>query len=238
MNNIFRYLDEREQEFKRHLSVARMLEARVSEAAIENEIHVEVRHINTIKSGLLVHLYNIVEAISTRTLDEIGREVAKKRPGLWTNAVLSEWVRSEFWSSEERLGNKAFEHLTKLSSKLVSGQNTDLFEVKGVPGSWDDKAIKKIAERLGCNLVISENIKRAACEKVFRNETSALKYLALRRNDLAHGKTTFEDGAYDLTLNDVEGLANRVLPYLKEVTESYENFLKNKSFLKNQEEAA
>jgi len=238
MKDILSYLEEREQEFKRHFSVARMLETRVDETFVDNDIYVEVRHINTVKSGLLVHLYNIVEAVCTRTLTQVGQIVAAERPSLWTDIVLAEWVRSKFWSSEERLGDKALERLTNLSSQLVSGEKTDAFTIKGAPGSWHDEAIKKVAQRLGCQLKIPQKIKRAAYETKYRNEKTALAHLAKRRNDLAHGSSTFEEGAQDFTLDDIEELAERVIPYLKAVTESYEVFLEKKDFLKKEEKAA
>jgi len=237
MKDIFSYLEERKQEFERHFNVARMLENRVDEALMDSGIYVEVRHINTVKSGLLVHLYNIVEAVCTRTLIHVGQTVAAERPGLWTDVVLAEWVRSKFWSSEERLGDKALERLTSLSSQLVSGEKTEAFTIKGAPGSWHDEAIKKVAKRLGCQLKIPQKIRRAAYETKYRNEKTALAYLAKRRNDLAHGSSTFEEGAQDLTLDDVEDLADRVIPYLKAVTESYQMYLENKGFLKTEEAA-
>lgn len=237
MNSIFEYLDERAQEFERHHDVALMLEGRIDTAIVDNDIHIEVRHVNTVKSGLIVHLYNIVEAVSTRTLEEVGQRVATESPRQWTDHVLKEWVRSEFWAKDERLGENALKHLTQLSGKLVSGDNTAPFTVKGEPGSWDDIAIKKVASRLGCELIISTPIKRKAYEKVYRNEKTAMQYLALRRNDLAHGNKTFEEGANDLTLADVKALADRILPYLKEVTDSYKNFLDQKYFLKINEAA-
>lgn len=238
MRDIFTYLEDRAQEFNRHFAVARMLESRIDETHIEDDIHIEVRHINTIKSSLLVHLYNVVEAVTTRTLEHVGQVVATERPGLWTNAVLKEWVRAEFWNTDERLSDGALLHLTNLSDKLVSGEKADAFNVKGVPGSWNDNAIKKVAERLGCRLILSPEVSRAAYERVYRNDTTALGHLAIRRNHLAHGNLTFEEGASDLTLKAVEELADRVLPYLKAVTESYKAFLDNKDFLKNEEEAA
>lgn len=238
MKDVLAYLAERESEFTRHLSVARLLEARVDESGDKDDIQVEVRHVNTLKSGLLIHLYNIVEATTTRTLTVVGRTVVTERPKRWTEAVLREWVRAAIWSGEERVGDGALSRLTRISGVLVSGESPDAFVVKGEPGSWDDEAIKKVAERLGCKLVLSDEIKRAAYERVYRDETTALKYLARRRNAIAHGEATFEEGAHDLTLDELSKLADRVLPFLKAVTESYEAFLSNKGYLANEEAAA
>ena len=238
MRDVLTYLDERREEFDSHLAIARILEARIDEGSSRGEIRVEVRHINTIKSGLLVHLYNIVEAVTTRTLKTVGRTVVTKRPALWTESVLKEWVRAAVWSGEERIGDGAFNRLAGVSRTLVSGLAPEEFAVKGEPGSWDDKAIKKIAERLGCRLAFTPEISQAAFEKKYRNETTAMQFLADRRNAIAHGSTTFEEGARDMTLDNLEELAGRVLPFLTAVTECYQAYLDGKAYLQAEEAAA
>lgn len=238
MRDVLTYLDERREEFSSHLSIARMLNARVDAETSESDIHIEVRHINTIKSGLLVHLYNIVEAVTTRTLKTVGRTVVTKRPALWTEAVLTEWVRAAIWSGEERIGDGALSRLAGVSRTLVSGLAPEEFIVKGEPGSWDDEAIKKVAKRLGCRLVLTPEISRAAFERKYLNETTAMKFLANRRNDIAHGSTTFEEGARNMTLDNLEELAGRVLPFLRAVTESYQTYLDDEAYLQPEEVAA
>lgn len=238
MKEVLDYLDERRDEFGRHLQVARLLEARVDDAMAGDAAQVEVRHVNTVKSGLLIHLYNIVEAVTVRTMEVVGQTVVTEKPRLWTEAVLKEWIRSAIWDGTERLGEGAVARLVSVSSVLASGGAPIAFKIKGEPGSWDDEAIKKVAERLGCRLVLSNAIKRAAYEPVYRNEMTAMRYLASRRNAIAHGATTFEEGARDHTLEEVETLAGRIFPYLKAVTESYEAFLSSKVYLATRQEAA
>jgi len=238
MREVLDYLEERRVEFARHLYVARLLEGRVDDAVGDDAAQVEVRHVNTLKSGLLIHLYNIVEAVTVRTMEVVGQTVVTEKPRLWTEAVLKEWVRSAIWDGTDRLGEGAVARLVGVSSVLASGEAPNAFKIKGEPGSWDDEAIRKVADRLGCHLVLTRAIRRAAYEPVYRNEMTAMKYLASRRNAIAHGATTFEEGAHDHTLDEIEILAARILPYLKAVSESYEAFLDAKTFLAQREEAA
>ena len=231
MNEVLSYLNERVDEFHSHLSIARMLELRVDEGIVDGNIRVEVRHVNTVKSGLLIHLYNIVEAVTSRTLQEVGEAVVTEKPNLWTEKLLSEWVRSAVWNGEDRIGDQAMKRLTQVSSNLASGELLQAFLIKGEPGSWNDDAIKKVAVRLGCSLSLSPEVSRAAYERKYRNETTALKYLADKRNAIAHGSSTFEEGANDLSIEEIEELSDRILPYLKAVTESYQNFIVNKNYL-------
>lgn len=229
MIDVLAYLDEREEEFARHLSIARILQARVDD--VDGNAEIEVRHVNTIKSGLLIHLYNIVEAITTRTLDAVGSAVVTERPKDWTVALRKEWVRAAIWSGEDRIGEGAVNKLAEMSAALASGETLPAFKLKGEPGSWNDDAIKKVSDRLGCELVLNQEVQRAAYERVYRDDTTALGYLAKRRNAIAHGSSTFEDGANDLTLDELARLSERILPYLRAVVKSYRAFLANKSFL-------
>ncbi|MEL7197903.1 MAG: hypothetical protein AAGL10_06275 [Pseudomonadota bacterium] len=233
MKDVLEYLDERELEFGRHLQIAQMLEGRVNKSVEDDGTLVEIRHVNTVKSGLIIHLYNIVEAVTTRTMKVVGQTVVTEKPKDWTEAVLTEWVRAEIWNGYEPLGEGAMKKLSKAGSVLASGANPEAFTVKGTPGSWDDDSIQKVAQRLGCPLTVPDDAKRAALEPVYLNQMSAMRFLASRRNAIAHGATTFEDGARDQTLGDIANLAERVFPYLKSVTESYQSFLESRSFLAN-----
>ena len=235
MIEVLNYLDDREEEFGQHLLIARMLEARVDELVHEGDIRVDIRHINTLKSGLLIHLYNIVEATMTRTLATVGQTVLTESPRGWTNEILTEWVRAEVWGGEERIGEAALKRLTGVSETLVSGRIPAKFVVKGEPGSWDDKSIRKVAKRLGCKLKLPGKIGRKAYEGAYRNKSTALEYVAQKRNAIAHGVSTFENGANDLTLKELENLAARILPYLRAVSESYQEFLESKRFLAEEE---
>ena len=235
MNEVLSYLEERREEFNRHLKIARMLESRVDESLDEGDEPIEIRHVNTLKSGLLIHLYNIVEAITTRTLETVGQTIVADRPANWKEKVLNEWVRAEIWSGEDRIGDGALKRLTELGATLASGNCPPGFSIKGEPGSWNDKSIKKVASRLECEIFLSGEVRRGAYEPYYRNDTTALTYLANRRNAIAHGAITFEEGAYDLTLNEIDQLANRILPYLKEVSISYQNYLENKLYLANED---
>jgi hypothetical protein len=104
MREVLDYFEERSSEFDRHLFLARLLEARVDDAVGDDDAKIEVRHVNTLKSGLLIHLYNIVEAITTRTMEIVGQTVVTEKPKLWTEVVLKEWVRAAIWDGEDRLG--------------------------------------------------------------------------------------------------------------------------------------
>lgn len=238
MIEVIQYIEERSTEFERHLFVAMDLEARVDDVVVEGVNQIEVRHVNTVKSGLLIHLYNIVEAATVRTLEVVGRTIIEEKPKDWQPSVLREWIRSAIWDGTDRLGEGAVSRLVGVSTALASGDAPPTFKIKGEPGSWDDEAIKKVAIRLGCQFVLQDDIRRAAYEKVYRNQTSAMKFLAGRRNAIAHGEATFEEGANGFTIDEISELAQRIIPFLKSVAESYQTYLNSKAYLSPVEDAA
>jgi len=125
-----------------------------------------------------------------------------------------------------------------VSRTLASGVAPPSFTVKGEQGSWDDKAILKVAKRLGCQLTLAPDVRRAALEKVYLNDTTAMGFLAGKRNAIAHGSTTFEEGARDMTLGNLDEVGARVLPFLKAVTESYMAYLDDEDYLQAEGSAA
>lgn len=231
MREVLLYLDERKSEFARHVLIAKSLEDRLDAELGVGEMRVEVRHINTLKSGLLIHLYNIVEAVMSRTLRVVGQTASLDAPKKWTAELRKEWVRSQIFNGEGNLGDAALDKLSNVSGNLASGSNLAPFTVKGAPGSWEDKKIAKVAQRLNCQLNINANVKRAACEPIYRNDKSAFEYLAGKRNAIAHGATTFEEGASELTLEEIKLLGDRVLPYLEATLRCFESYLTAKSYI-------
>ena len=157
----------------------------------------------------------------------VGKTIAAESPSGWTKAVLAEWVRAEVW-------NRSFDLLVQACSTMASGSRIEAFEVKGASGNWNDDAINEVAKRLGCRLTLSAKVRKATYARDYKDESTALAYLARRRNAIAHGESTFENGSDDLTLDELECLANRVLPFLRAVSESYEVFLENRLYLKEE----
>jgi hypothetical protein len=237
MKEVVDYLAERKSEFSRHMVIARIIESRVNDKTSGTSAKVEVRHVNTLKSGLIIHLYNIVEATLTRSLTAVGDCILAERPARWTEGVLKEWVRAEVWSAEEKIGAKALENFTKISGMLAAGGNVPAFSVKGEPGSWTDKGIEKIAQRLGCKLVLSAAIKKDALSKTYKDQTNAFEFLANRRNAIAHGNVTFEEGANQMSLDELQKLADRIIPFLLAVVESYQTYVETKAYLTSTESA-
>jgi hypothetical protein len=61
-------------------------------------------------------------------------------------------------------------------------------------------------------------------------DMTPLEFLADRRNAIAHGRRTFENGASDLTLVAIAELASVTLDYLALAVTAFENYIVQKQF--------
>ena len=95
MTTLLTTLSERKDEFSSHLALAQAMEERLLEGDLVSigETALTVRHLRTIKSGLIVHLYNIVESLMSRTIEEVGVAVKGFTPDTWSTNTLKEWLR-------------------------------------------------------------------------------------------------------------------------------------------------
>lgn len=232
MNNVTDLLRERRAEYVCHTQIVAFLEARAGpQRGLPASQTIERRHVAISKAGLLVHLYNIVEAIMTGTLKEVMRTAADFEPVHYDIKMLSEWTRqtagTHTYMSEDTRLTKTLE----LGSILIERRKCTPAPPPKASGSWDDIKIGNVAKRLGCRLNVPTAVRKAARSPYF-NDKSRMYYVMKRRNDLAHGTMTFEDGGREKTLEELDEIANATLDYLEAVVTSFERFLSAREFLR------
>ncbi len=59
----------------------------------------------------------------------------------------------------------------------------------------------------------------------------ALEFLADRRNAIAHGRRSFENGATDLTLQDIQDLTEITIEYMEFAVIAFQSFLNDRKFI-------
>ena len=231
MSVLTTYLNEREAELKDHLDLIGRLELRAQEKfAFEDPLRVEVRHVLILKSGLMVHLYNVIEAIMSRALDQLSREVSKYHPRDYGDSWFSEWIRSSTRVEDGGAPQQILTRIEKTSRSLIQESGWDSLTIRAGAGNWDDKRISKIMEKLGIPLKLGRRLKKEACGH-YVDDLSRLCFIRKRRNDLAHGVLTFEEGAQDRSLEDLSGFVRIVASYLRVVVSCFEDFSKKGNFL-------
>jgi len=195
-------------------------------------VSLSVRHINTIKSGLIVHLYNIEEAIMSEALRFLGRALGSTDPREWTEHSLREWLRESIVSRVSE-GNEDGKLATvyRTSSLLLTNTMLGPQNLKKPSGTWDDKLIATFMMRANIATNMPPEMWRRIAASPKFGDKSPLQFLADRRNAIAHGRKSFEEGASDLQLRDIRLLADTTLDYMGYTAESFELHIGNKAHL-------
>lgn len=227
-------LDIRREEFDAHFALARALEDRMilEENSSLGSVSLSSRHINTIKSGLLVHLYNIEEALMSQALHFLGIALGSADPRSWNEYSLREWLRESVVSriaesNEEGRLETVFMGSNQLLTVTLLGPQ----RLKKPSGTWDDKAIATFIKRMSVQFSMPEDMWRRISATPARGDKTPLQFLALRRNAIAHGRRSFEEGANDLQLGDIRDLADVVLDYMGYVADSFQAHVDTSSHL-------
>ncbi|MES2042779.1 MAG: MAE_28990/MAE_18760 family HEPN-like nuclease [Pseudomonadota bacterium] len=225
-------LDTRKEEFDTHFALAEALEDRMMIDASIGTVSLSARHINTIKSGLIVHLYNIEEAIMSQALHFLGGALGSVDPRKWTEHSLREWLRESIVArtsegSEDGRLSTVYQTSNLLLTQPILGQQ----KLKKPSGTWDDKVIAKFVERMNVTFNMPPDMWRDIAARPEYGEKTPLQFLADRRNAIAHGRRSFEDGASDLGLNDIRKLADITLGYMKYAADAFQAHIDNDAYL-------
>ena len=225
-------LETRREEFDAHFALAQALEDRMMLDSTLGAVSLSARHINTIKSGLIVHLYNIEEAIMTQTLHYLGQALGSIDPRRWTEHSLREWLRESIVSriaGGDEDGRLATVYQT--SNLLLNQPILGPQSLKKPSGTWTDKLIATFAKRMNVTFDMPPEMwSRIAATPEYGDKTP-LQFLADRRNAIAHGRRSFENGASDLGLSAIRKLADVTLDYMDYTTVAFQSHVENDSYL-------
>lgn len=225
-------LETRKEEFDAHFSLAVALENQMMLDASFGDVNLSVRHINTIKSGLIIHLYNIEEALLSEALSALGAALGAADPRNWTEHSLREWLREAIVSrTVEGDEDGRLKTVYATSSLLLKQTNLGPQKLKKPSGTWDDKLIATFVGRMNITFNMPPEVwSRIAASPAYGDRTP-LQFLALKRNAIAHGRKTFENGASELGLNDIRRLADVTLEYLSYAALAFEAHVANDGHL-------
>ena len=224
-------------EIKAHLSlIEELTAAAIARQGVANLRRVEMEHVEVLKSGFLVHLYNVVEAVMAKILDEVAADVIRYPPAKWSSSVRTEWVRARAGVEWRIESHQRLSRTVKIVDEAIAGAVNVKFRFGRYGGNWSDSEIARFSERLGCSLQADPGVVQRACRERFQDDLAPMKYIRHKRNSLAHGNETFREGARQLSSQDLQKLRRTVVEYMESVSSSFTSYLDGKSFL--QENAA
>ena len=232
MRDFEQVLNERADEVATHLAFIQSLEAAATgRGSGEGIPRVEAEPINILKSGFLVHLYNVVEAVMSKVLEEI--EVCAKvhPPRTWCDGLLNEWAKGRMNLKRDLTILQAEGRVFDLLKETADREAVESVPIRRKGGNWSHEQIEALAEAVSCDLHIRQNVWSEACDEPFENDLPPLKYIRAKRNRLAHGSESFVDGAKHIPAERLELLREPVLEYMREVVASFSTYLDENRFL-------
>ena len=233
MTALLSMLRDRAEEFDTHHTLAVSIEDKIfgGEDVSIGSTQLSVRHLLTMKSGLIVHLYNVVEAVMSQATKMVGSAFGTVPPRTWSENARREWLREHGVARIDGGADARLKKIEVFSINLLTDGPLGPQVIKKPPGSWTDKTIGIFAIRLGVNLEISPELYSKMAKKDYFGEKSPLAFLADRRNDLAHGLRSFEDGGTNLTLPQIREIADVALEFLELVVIAFQAYVDQKRFV-------
>jgi hypothetical protein len=234
MTTLTTSLANRREEFDSHYALAGALEDRMmlEPDSSLGAVILSARHINTVKSGLLIHLYNVEEALMTEALQLLGNALGLAAPRDWTQHSLREWLRESVVSRISEGGEDGrLDTVVTSSTQLLTVAALGPQRLRKPSGTWDDKAIATFMRRVSMTFTMPGPMWLRIAPQPHYGDVTPLQFLAARRNAIAHGRRSFEDGANDLRLSDIRVLADVVLDYLDYVAQAFHTHVDTRSHL-------
>jgi hypothetical protein len=137
-----RVLDERRTELDTLIAFISQLEASATgQMATTVFIRINTDAINIMKSGLLLHLYNVVEAVMTKILEEIALAAQSHVPRKWCDGLLQEWAVGRVNLSRDILIQSAEMRIVQLLHEAVERSEVTQVNIRRRSGNWSDKEI-------------------------------------------------------------------------------------------------
>jgi hypothetical protein len=231
MRDFERILIEREVEITAHLNLVAQLEAAATGRGTGITAPIETEPVNILKSGYLVHLYNVVEAVMTLIIEEVSVSAQAHPPKTWSDGLLREWSRGRVNMKRDIEINKMEDRVFNLLVETASRKAVERVPIGKASGNWSNEEIASIATRLGCNLTIPAEVNQAACTQAFSNGMAPMKFLRHKRNMLAHGTESFADSARSFTTARLAELQAPAFEYMRAVVAAFDVYIDEELFL-------
>ncbi|MCA6247121.1 MAG: hypothetical protein IM671_10410 [Phenylobacterium sp.] len=233
MTELLMMLRERAEEFDIHHALAVSLEDQIfgEEDVSIGSTRLSVENLLTMKSSLIVHLYNVLESVMSQATKIVGNAFGTVPPKTWSEKARREWLREHGVARIEGDAAARLKKIQTFSTKILADSPLGPQEIRKPTGTWTDESIRTFAERLGVQLQIEPDLYRRLAKKDDLGEKGPLQFLAYRRNALAHGQTTFLDGGRDLTLAQIREIADVTLEFMELVATSFQTYVDQKHFV-------
>lgn len=227
--------EERLAEVDEHLDLLVQLEACAASGPPRFEGSVKTISVNQqriLYSTLYLQLYNLVESTMNLCFDYLAKEMIANRvgPGELAPELRREWVRLMAKTHIPLTDENRLNVAMQMAMHLVASLPISDFEIaKGGGGNWDHLEIEKMLKRLGVKLKTPRLLYRRMQRRV-RDDLGPIALVKKLRNDLAHGSTSFVDGAGAANCSDLMNVRNTTADFMRVVVMAFERYIENVGF--------
>jgi hypothetical protein len=229
--------DERLEEVKAYLDFLKEMETQTQRGAPRFEgaaQAITTQQRKLLFASVYLQLYSLVEATVTLCIGAVASAAAADEqwmPKDLAEPLRREWIRSQARTHIDLTYENRLLAVVAVVDRLLDSIPVDAFEIqKGGGGNWDDEAIEKMSDRLGCDLAISTTVK-SSVKRPIKDDLGPLRLVKSMRNRLAHGKMLFTESAEQVTVTELNDLARAVIDYLREVVDRFVAYVDGHEYL-------
>jgi hypothetical protein len=199
----------------------------------ENDVDILLKHIKEydmdyveitaiLKSSFILLLYNLIESTTCSCLEKIHQESSCYEYSCLSDKIRSVCEKYYFWKVEnEKRKNSIQEKLNSGEFRMPPFRNyRKKLKGKAISGNIGAEKLKEIAQSYGVDLVDLV---------LYEND---IFMVLTKRNDLAHGKYSFQGSCRQLTFRTISSIKDSVIAAMQELVESTIYFLDQKQYLK------
>lgn len=199
-----------------------------SSAGRTMEIDLTTRHV--LKASVYLHLYNLVESTMNACMARAAAEIG--RSGAVYSDLTEHWQKSwlqEFGQTTQPLNpENRLKSLLRLCDKLLSGSALE-FKPSLNSGNLDDLRIQDELQRHGIHIQFPRPLVTRLKRHV-QDQDGPLVVIRKRRNDLAHGLTSFGECGRDVSTTELREWTFVVIAYLRHIVTYFEHFVNAHGF--------
>lgn len=180
----------------------------------------------TLKSGLVLLLYNLVEATISKCLGAIHQNLTDENISYFemSDELQKIWLRYHYELLNDNSNNND-RNVSQLQTmvEILSANKTikiSLADSKQLSeslysGNLDAREIKKIAKKYGIS---------------FDLESKEVRFVEQMRNKLAHGEVSFEEGCRDRTIQYMKNVKDETITFIDTFANAVENFISERKY--------
>lgn len=182
----------------------------------------------TLKSGLILLLYNLVESSISKCLGAIHQSLTDENLSYFqmSDDLQKIWLKYHYELLNDN-GNNNDRNISQLQTmvEILSTNKTVIISLDDskklseslYSGNLDAKEIRKIAKKYGVS---------------FELESKEIRFVEQMRNKLAHGEVSFEEGCQDKQMQYMQKVKDETINFINEFIIAVEKFIFERKYKK------